>query len=321
MRYVILGAGAVGGVIGSSLARSGHDVALVARGAHLEALRSDGLTLMSPAGTVTTSLPAFATVTEARPEGDDVVVVSVKGQDTLEVLREMAAVAPSSTSVVCAQNGVENERVALRLFEHVYGMCVMTPATHIDPGVVVVHAGPEPGVFDLGRWPGSVDDAAERVAADLRDAGTFSDARADIATLKWGKLLSNVHNAHEALVGTIDRGSELARRTRDEAVAVMAAAGVDVAAAQAARDARFGLLTRGEVDGARRAGGSSWQSLARGRTDIESDFLNGEIVMLGRLHSVATPVNELLRERADDAARRGLAPGSVSEAELLAALG
>jgi 2-dehydropantoate 2-reductase len=320
MRYVILGAGAVGGVIGSSLARAGHDVALVARGTHLDALQRDGLTLMSPSGTVTTSLPCFASITDARPNGDDVVIVAVKGQDTLYLLREMSRVAASSTAVVCAQNGVENERVALRLFEHVYGMCVMTPATHIEPGVVVVHAAPEPGVFDLGRWPGSVDERAQSIASDLRNAGTFSDARADIATLKWGKLLSNVHNSHEALVGTIERDSELARRTREEAAMVMAAIGVDVPAAQRARDERFAMLTRGEVDGARRAGGSSWQSLARGRQDIESDFLNGEIVMLGRLHGVPTPVNELLRERADDAARRGLAPGSTSEAELLAAL-
>jgi 2-dehydropantoate 2-reductase len=321
MRYVILGAGAVGGVIGSTLARAGHDVALVARGKHLDALRADGLTLMSPSGTVTTPLPAFATITDARPGADDVVIVAVKGQDTLYLLREMSSASPSSTSVVCAQNGVENERVALRLFRNVYGMCVMTPATHLEPGVVVVHAAPEPGVFDLGRWPGSVDARAETVAADLRGAGTFSDARADIATLKWGKLLSNVHNAHEALVGSIDRGSELARRTREEAVAAITAAGVDVDAAQRARDERFSLLARGEVDGAKRAGGSSWQSLARGRSDIESDFLNGEIVMLGRLHGVPTPVNELLRERADDAARRGFAPGATSEDELLAALG
>ena len=67
--------------------------------------------------------------------------------------------------------------------------------------------------------------------------------------------------------------------------------------------------------------GSSWQSLARGAGSIEADHLNGEIVLEGRLHGVPAPVNELLRVAANDAARRGARPGSVSEAELLTRLG
>jgi len=317
MRYVILGAGAVGGVLASVLHRSGADVTLVARGANLEALTNRGLRIVSPKSNVVIDLAAVGSARDVTLSAGDVVVVAVKGQDTLGVLRELASHAPAGIAVVCAQNGVENERVALRLFADVYAMCVMTPATHLEPGVVAVHAAPEPGVFDLGRWPGSLDERAEAVAADLRDGGAFSDARGDIATLKWGKLLSNVHNAHEALVGEIPRDSVIAQRTREEAVAALSAGGVDIDAATSAARARFGLLSHGEIAGTQRGGGSSWQSLTRGSGDIEADFLNGEIVLLGRLHGVATPVNELLQRRANWAARERLTPGSVSEQELL----
>ena len=63
--------------------------------------------------------------------------------------------------------------------------------------------------------------------------------------------------------------------------------------------------------------GSSWQSLARGTGNIEADWLNGEIVLLGRLHGVATPVNELLRSTANRMATEGIAPGSIAAEDLL----
>ena len=320
MRYVILGAGAVGGVLAATLARSGSDVTVVARGENLEAIERGGLRLITPAGESLVDVAAVSSLESASLESGDVLIVAVKGQDTLGPLRALARQAPRDLFVVCAQNGVENERVALRLFANVYGMCVMTPATHLEPGVVVVHAAPEPGVFDLGRWPGGVDDCAENIAADIRSGGAFANARADIATLKWGKLLSNVHNAHEALVGEVARDSVLARLTREEATAAMRAAGVDVDGAIAAARERFGLLQHGSVAEAPRSGGSSWQSLTRGSGDIEADFLNGEIVLLGRLYGVATPVNEMLQRRANEAAAAHRAPGSLSEDDLMAEL-
>jgi 2-dehydropantoate 2-reductase len=74
------------------------------------------------------------------------------------------------------------------------------------------------------------------------------------------------------------------------------------------------------IDGERRGGGSTWQSLARGVADVETDLLNGEIALLGRLHGVATPVNATLQRLTADAARRRLPPGSVTEDEVLAAI-
>ena len=101
---------------------------------------------------------------------------------------------------------------------------------------------------------------------------------------------------------------------------MIAAAGIDCASAAEDAERRGDLISLRPVAGERRGGGSSWQSLARGTGTIEVDLLNGEIVLLGRLHGVPTPVNELLQVVAHELARAKAPPGSLSEADLLARL-
>jgi len=105
-----------------------------------------------------------------------------------------------------------------------------------------------------------------------------------------------------------------------EGEAALTAARIDFASLEE-DTARRGDLLRLRAIGARpRPGGSSWQSLARGTGRIEADYLNGEIVLLGRLHGVPTPVNALLQATANRMARERSAPGSLSEESLLAQL-
>jgi 2-dehydropantoate 2-reductase len=316
-RYVIFGAGAVGGVIGGRLFEHGHDVVLLARGEHLTALRSTGLELQSPTGTETHRIPAAGAPDEIGLSDDDIVILAVKSQDTLPAVEELAALAPEVT-LVCAQNGVENERVALRRLRSVYGMCVFLPATHLAPGVVQVNSVPTSGILDLGRYPQGSDERAEHMARDLNGAGFSSRADGAIMRHKYAKLLLNLANAMEAAVGSIGRESELVQRAQDEARACLAAAGIDVAHPGEAERRREGVLELRPIAGQRRAGGSSWQSLARGTGRIESDYLNGEIVLLGRLHGIPTPVNEMLQRVANRLSREQRPPGSLNADELLA---
>jgi 2-dehydropantoate 2-reductase len=92
---------------------------------------------------------------------------------------------------------------------------------------------------------------------------------------------------------------------------------VDAAAAQKQLLQRITEVNYRPVGGTNRGGGSSWQSLTRGTGDIESDYLNGEIVLLGRLYGVATPVNELLQRRANHAAFTHGDPGQFTPQQLL----
>ena len=134
---------------------------------------------------------------------------------------------------------------------------------------------------------------------------------------KYGKLLNNLGNAVEALCGPDPEARVVHRRAWAEGAAVLAAAGIDAVSPEEDA-ARRGDGFQWGGDAARsRPGGSSWQSLARGTGSIEADYLNGEIVLLGRIHDVPTPVNLLLQQLAAGAAREGRRPGTLPVAELI----
>ncbi len=319
MRFVVHGAGAVGGVIGGRLAEHGHDVVLIARGEHFEAIRSQGLTVESADGPVTTAVEAVEHPSRLHIGAGDVVILAMKSQDTADALAALTAVAAPTTPIVCAQNGVENERAALRLFANVYGMCVMLPTTHLVPGVVQAYSSPTPGILHLGRFPTGVDTAAEAIAAALRDATFASEARPDIMRWKHTKLLMNLANAAEASFAPSDARNAVAQQVRREGAAVLRAAGIDFASNEEDAALRGDTLRMRPIGSARRGGGSSWQSLERRTGRVESDYLNGEIVLLARLHGVPAPVNEALARVCTDMARAGAAPQSRSADEFLAA--
>jgi 2-dehydropantoate 2-reductase len=176
------------------------------------------------------------------------------------------------------------------------------------------------GLLDLGRYPAGVDHTAEAVATALSGATFSSQARPDIMRWKHRKLVLNLGNAVEAVTGDTGRASPLASRLADEGEAVLRAAGIDFASADEDTERRGDLLRMRPIDGRRRQGGSSWQSLARGLGSIESDYLNGEIALLGRLHGVPTPANELLQRLAGRLAAEGRPPGSLTADEVLAQL-
>jgi len=312
MRYVIYGAGGIGGSIGARLFQQGHDVVLIARGAHLEALQRDGLQFETPASSVVIRIPAVGSPAEANVADSDVVVMAMKTQDTTDALDSLAALTGSGTTIVCAQNGVENERLALRRFRNVYGMYVIAPGEHLSPGLVRNYFTPVSGLLDLGRFPGGVDERADQIARDIANVGFLSRAVPDVMRWKYSKLLGNLVNAVEALCGRGDRTRGIADRARAEGVACYEAANIAFASDAEVHERHAGLPALGSFGDSVRMGGSSWQSLARGTGSIEADYLNGEIVLLGRLHGIPTPVNAVLQREAMRAARERAKPGSMT---------
>ena len=325
MRYIIIGAGAVGGTIGGRLFQSGHEVVLVARGPHLDALRAHGLRLITPDGPATLAVPAVGSPSELGLRDGDVLVLAVKTQDVAAVLADWAwqavrggTVAAESLPVVCAQNGVASERIALRRFRQVYGMCVWLPATHLEPGTVQAQGAPLSGMLHIGRYPSGTDTTAARIGADLVRSRMLAPVVADVMRWKYGKLLANLANAIEAVCGPGDDAAGLRRRATAEGIAVLDAAGIGYASQEESAEVRGDRVRIQPVDGPPRGGGSSWQSLTRGTGSIEADYLNGEIVLLGREHGVPAPVNEVLQRLANQAARDRRAPGGTAPSEVMA---
>ncbi|MFI2345628.1 ketopantoate reductase family protein [Streptomyces sp. NPDC019443] len=328
MRYIIIGAGAVGGTIGGRLAEAGHEVVLVARGAHYEALRDGGLRLTTPDGRHTHRLPVVEGPQQlGELREDDVLVLAVKTQDSTAAVdtwghRPVAVggTAAERLPLVCAQNGVASERIALRRFRHVYGMCVWLPATYVEPGAVSAAGAPLTGILHIGGYPSGTDETAHRISGDLEKSRFEAPVVPDVMRWKYAKLLGNLANSIEAVTGLLtgEDGRALYRRARAEGEAVLAAAGIEAAGEEEQKRARAEKVRLEPLCGSERGGGSSWQSLNRGTGTIEADYLNGEIALLGRLHGVPTPVNDALQRVANSFARERRAAGSMSVAELTA---
>jgi 2-dehydropantoate 2-reductase len=323
VRVVVIGAGGIGGTIGARLHQAGHDVALVARGAHGEAIRDRGLTFATPEERVTLRIPTYPRPDAVTWTADDVVVLAAKSQDTEGAAMGLVTAAGPGIPVVSAQNGVANERTLSRWFAHVHGMCVMMPTSHLEPGVVVAHSAAASGILDLGRFPDGTDDVDETLAAALRASRIESLPRPDIMRWKYRKLLNNLGNSVQALCGTrleSDAAREVLDRLVAEAERAFAAAGIDTVTEAEDDLRRADHLQLRPVSGEPRAGGSTWQSLQRG-SGVETDYLNGEIALLGHLYGVPTPANARIQSLMARAAARGSGPGVMSAQELLVELG
>jgi 2-dehydropantoate 2-reductase len=309
----------VGGVVGASLHQAGFDVALIARGAHLAAIRERGLTFERPSGSLTVEIPAVESPAALEWTRDDVVLLATKSQDSAGALGAIRGAAPPTTPVVCIQNGVENERIALRLMCRVYGAVVMAPTAHLEPGVVQAYGTTGVGVIDLGRYPSGIDQTCEEVADALTRAGFSSKPRPDIMRFKHAKLINNLGNAVDAICEPGPAAREVTRQAQEEGRAALAAAEIEFVAEEV-NDVigRWRRLDVQPIDSRPRAGSSTRQSIVRGTASVETDYLNGEISLLGRLHGVPTPVNDALCELSDRHVRERRPPGTLPAHEVLA---
>ena len=157
MRFVVLGAGAIGGAVGGRLFQQGYRRHARRAGAPTaDALRS-GLVLESPEETVTLPDPGRhrprprcrGTRRRRRP----VVLLAVKGQHTDHALAQLTPWPRRRRRWSACRTAWRTSDGCLRHFPDTYGMCVMCPATQLRPGVVQVHSAPVSGLLDLGRYP------------------------------------------------------------------------------------------------------------------------------------------------------------------------
>ncbi|MFI5954282.1 ketopantoate reductase family protein [Cryptosporangium sp. NPDC051539] len=312
-RYVIIGAGAIGAPIAAQLRTAGIGVVLVARGAHRTAISTDGLRYVRPDGEHRVRLPVAGSAAEVDLTVGDVLVLTTKTQDTEAVLAEWSwrpvtggTTAAESLPLISLQNGLENERAALRRFARTSGAAVQMPSSYLRPGEVVAPGDPVVGAFFLGGYPDGLDPDAEVWATDLRRSGFAVRLVEDLPRWKAGKLLNNVLNPLDALYAGHELFDDVAAALRAEARRALEAAGLDPADLSADSDMRVRLAD----DLLDQYGGSSTrQSLGKRAGATEADFLNGEIVLLGRLHGIPTPLNAAMQAAVAKAARDGVAPG------------
>lgn len=315
-RYILIGAGAIGASLAAQFELHHVPYVLFGRGAQIRHILAQGIDYVRPEGTYPLRLQACAEQRELVLTPDDVLVFTTKTQD-LEAACQSWAWQPVSASaqaqtasmlpVVTVQNGLAAERIALRWFAQVYGVSINTPARYTQVGQIVVGGYPEPGLAVVGAYPQGLGRHAERIAADWRTAGYLAEAQPDILRWKAAKLVSSVRNALDLFAGSPARLHEFGARLAQEVMQVMAAMGVVPARSQE-RQLRVGHWGVAPHCGIEPGQQSTWQSLARG-VPHEVDFLNGEVVLLGRLHGVATPYNQAIQRVVGQLGR----PSALSE--------
>src|SRR6185295_10681470 len=129
-------------------------------GSQLTALHQNGVLLKTPEGDRRIAFPVAADPSKLDIRPDDVIILAMKGQDTAAALERLRAAGVEHNAIACMQNGVANEREALRYFPNVYAVMVVMPATFIRPGEIAAFGAPHAGLFDVGRYPAGTDATA-----------------------------------------------------------------------------------------------------------------------------------------------------------------
>ena len=288
MKIAVMGAGAVGCYYGALLARAGHDVTLIARPAHVQAIaQAGGLWLHTDAGAECIALRASSQASAVR--GAQWVLFCVKSTDTDSAGHAMAAHLDANAVVLSLQNGIDNaERLQAILARPVLPSVVYVASTMAAPGQVR-HLGR--GELVLGAGP-----ASAAIASVLRSAAIPTEISDNVTGALWAKLVLNcVYNPLSAITrlpyGAIAScpGLDVAQVMADvvqECQAVAQARGVALPADILASTLALAQAMPQQFS-------STAQDLARG-TRSEIDHLNGFIVRQGAALGIATPVNRLL---------------------------
>jgi 2-dehydropantoate 2-reductase len=307
MKIAVIGAGAIGGLVGAKLALAGEDVSFIVRGANLDAIATNGIRLISAEGEeqVARNVKATDRYDQAGPQ--DIVVLAMKAHQVEAVANEVPKLFGPETVVVTMQNGIPywyfhkhggplegstvksvdpHGVVAARIpAERVIG-CVVYPASELVAPGVVKHI--EGDRFPVGELDGSSSDRVQRVSACFGEAGfkapVLDNIRAEIWLKLWGNLTFNPISSlsHSTLVDICQYppSRELAAAMMREAQAVAHKLGIE-----------FRVSLDKRIAGAEKVGKhktSMLQDVEAGRAP-EIDALVGAVVELARLTDTPTP--------------------------------
>jgi 2-dehydropantoate 2-reductase len=291
MKFAMMGSGGVGGYFGGRLAAGGHDVTFIARGAHLAAIRADGLKIESGLGNATIH-PAQATDDPGRPGPVDYVIIAVKLGDTEAAARAARPLVGPDSAVLSLQNGVVAEDILAGILgpEHVIGGMAQIACSIVRPGTIG-HLGTMQRVV-LGELGGGASPRVEALRDALAEAGVVAEISDDIERTIWEKFvflvgLSATTTLMRTTIGPVREdpdSRQLLRGLMAETVAVARARGVALAGDYA--EDRMGF-----VDGLPFEMTSSMSHDLNRGNPLEVAWLSGAVVRFGRELDIATPLN------------------------------
>ena len=291
MKIAVMGAGAIGGYFGGRLAQAGFDVIFIARGAHLAAIRENGLKVLSPLGDFTIH-PATVTDDPAEVGPVDVILFMVKNYDTLQAAEQIRPLVGSDTAIIPFQNGVEARAMLSNVLgaRHVLGGVAFIPASIQEPGVIKHNA--ELAKLVFGEFDKQITPRAVAFLDALEKAGVAGEIPADISMVLWSKLMfltsiSAINCITRQPIGLVQSDEETIALYMDalrEVAAVAAAHGVSLGEEAIANNM---ALAQSFPPNNKT---SMFQDLEAGRR-LEIDYLSGAVVRLGREKGIETPIH------------------------------
>jgi 2-dehydropantoate 2-reductase len=296
MRIAVMATGALGGYFGARLAQGGHEVAFVARGRQLEALRAHGLRVDSPLGDV--HLPDVEVTDEPAGIGPvDLVLFTVKLWDTVEAADAIKPLLGGSTAVVSFQNGVVKDEVLRQALgaEHIIGGACYIAATIAEPGVIR-HSGTLAKLV-FGEYDGSLSARVRQFRDACADGGIDAEISDRIEQAIWEKFVflvgvSGTTSLARSAIGPIrshPRSRAFLHDVMEEVVQVARVQGVALPADYA--DDRLAFVDQLNPS----ATSSMSHDLERGNR-LEVDWLSGDVVERGTRLGVATPCNRAISD-------------------------
>jgi 2-dehydropantoate 2-reductase len=295
MKITMMATGGVGGYYGARLAAAGEDVRFIARGAHLAALRTHGLTLHSENGNL--QLPSVPVTDDPTTIGTaDIVIFAVKQYDTETAARLIAPLLGDETAVISIQNGMDpQERLKTIAGDKrvMGGTTYITGAKVISPGIIA-HTGSIARLV-FGEFDGSLSARGERFFSTCKKAGIDAHFSDNVAKDMWAKFallsaFSGVSSMLRAAAGGIMRNletRELLRNAIAETVAVAKAKGIDLGDDYVARHGDF----YGSIPPDTKS--SMLMDLENGRP-LELNWLSGAVARFGDELGVPTPIHHAI---------------------------
>ena len=291
MKIAVMGAGAIGGYFGGRLAKAGFDVSFIARGAHLDVIRKNGLKVLSPLGDFTIH-PATVTDDPAEVGPVDVILFMVKNYDTLRAAEQIRPLVGPDTAIIPFQNGVEARAMLSNVLgaRHVLGGVAFIPASIQEPGVIKHNA--ELAKLVFGEFDKQITPRAVAFLDALEKAGVTGEIPADISMVLWSKLMfltsmSAINCITRQPVGLVQSDGETIALYMDamrEVAAVAATHGVSLGEEAIANNM---ALAKSFPPNNKT---SMFQDLEAGRR-LEIDYLSGAVVRLGREKGIETPIH------------------------------
>jgi 2-dehydropantoate 2-reductase len=335
MRFIMVGAGAIGGTLGGNLARAGYDVLFIEPWTeHRQAINTRGLVVRGVSGLHTLRVPAVGRAEEVRLRDDDLLFMAVKSYHTPEAASVIREVTSLELPVFCSQNGVRNEEVVAQYFRHTHGVMLLIGAKVLNPGEVIHTSW---GPIGIGRFPEGVDDADLAVAAALEKAGFKVYTSGSIMRSKWNKLLLNLNNASHGLTGLSGQEArndpvmrQILTAVFEEGARVLRAAGIDFepppgepSVDERIREMRSPDYLPPKIPEGEELKGrpSLWQDLYHKRGRAEDDYFNGEIARVAKQAGTSAPINAKLLELCTAVAEAKEPPGKYTPEELKRLLG